>query len=92
MININDIIAHKLLGMNVREQADIDKLMVETLDGTKNEWSWFKAKLGANATLAISITFCRISAAVELADKRTDKFVMPVFSVNVISVTEFIAS
>ena len=70
---------------NVREQANIDKLMVETLEGTKNEWGWSKAKLGANTPLAISMTDCRAGAAVELADKRTDKFVMPVFSLNVIN-------
>ena len=38
VVNINDIIAHKLLGMNVWEQPEIDKLLVETLDGIKNEW------------------------------------------------------
>ena len=54
--------------------------MGETLEGTKNEWGWSKAKLGANTPLAISMTDCRAGAAVELADKRTDKFVMPVFS------------
>ena len=48
----------------------------------------FEAKLGANATLAISMTVCRTGAAVKLADKRTVQFVMPVFSVNVITVTE----
>ena len=37
-VDIIDIIAYKSLGKNVREQAHIDKLMVETLEGTKNEW------------------------------------------------------
>ena len=78
-IDIFDIIA---LGKNAREQADIDKLMVETLEGTKNEWGWCKAKLGANAPFAISMTVCRASAPVELANNRTDKFVMPVFSLK----------
>ena len=36
--DINDIMAHKLLCMRVQEQAEIDKLTVETLDGAKNEW------------------------------------------------------
>ena len=85
VIYINDIIAHKLLGMGVREQPDIGKFMVETLDGTKNECGWSKAKLGANTPLAISMTACRTDAAVKLVDKRTDKFMMPVFSLNVIS-------
>ena len=30
--NIIDIIAHKLLGMDVWEQPEIDKLLVETLE------------------------------------------------------------
>merc|ERR1712136_412930 len=86
--NINDIIAPKLLGMDVREQAKIDKLMVETLDGSKNEWGWSKSKLGANAILAISMAVCRAGAAAnemtlysyisKLAGKPTDKFmIMP---------------
>ena len=85
VINITDIISQKLLGMNAGEQADIDKLMTETLDGTKKEWSSFKANLGANPTLAISMTVRRAGAAVKLANKRTDKFVMPVLSFNVIN-------
>ena len=56
--------------------------MVETLEGTKNEWGWSKAKLGANTLLVISMTDFRAGAAVELADKRTDKFVMPVLSLS----------
>ena len=70
-VYINDIIAHKLLGMDAREQADIDKL------------GWSKAKLGAQTPLAISTTVCREGAAVKLADKRADKFVGPAFSLNV---------
>ena len=33
----------------------------------------------------ISMTVCRAGAAVELADNRTDKLVMPAFSLNVIN-------
>ena len=58
---------------------------VQTLEGFNNEWRWSKAKLGANTPLAISMTVCRAGAAVTLADNRTDKFVMPVFSLNVIN-------
>ena len=67
-VDIIDIIVYKSLGNNVREQADIDKLMIETLVS--------KVKLGANTPLAISMAFCRAGAAVELADKRTDKLVI----------------
>merc|ERR1712127_1070087 len=40
--NVNDIIAPKLLGMDVTDQEVIDKVMVEELDGSKNEWGWSK--------------------------------------------------
>jgi len=93
--NVNDIIAPKLIGMDVTRQAEIDKLMVETLDGTKNEWGWSKSKLGANAILAVSMAVCRAGAAASemplyqyiaaLAGKPTDRFVMPVPSFNVIN-------
>ena len=37
VLNIMDVIAHELLGMDVWEQAEIDRTMVETPDKTKNE-------------------------------------------------------
>ena len=46
--NVNDIIADKIIGLDVRDQLLIDKTMIE-LDGTKN-----KSKLGANAMLGRS--------------------------------------
>merc|ERR1712124_113883 len=65
------------------------------LDGSQNEWGWSKSKLGANAILACSMAVCRAGAAAksmplykyiaELAGKPTDKFVMPVPSLNVIN-------
>merc|ERR1712129_53542 len=93
--NINEVIGPKLVGMDVTCQAEIDKLMVETLDGTKNEWGWSKSKLGANAILAVSMAVSRAGAAAcrmplyqyiaQLAGKPTNKFVMPVPSLNVIN-------
>eukprot|EP00747_Dinoflagellata_sp_TGD_P123752 gnl/TRDRNA2_/TRDRNA2_173869_c2_seq6.p1 gnl/TRDRNA2_/TRDRNA2_173869_c2~~gnl/TRDRNA2_/TRDRNA2_173869_c2_seq6.p1 ORF type:complete len:1042 (-),score=304.23 gnl/TRDRNA2_/TRDRNA2_173869_c2_seq6:103-3228(-) len=93
--NVNNIIAPKLVGMDVTKQVQIDKLMVETLDGTQNEWGWCKSKLGANAILAVSMAVARAGAAASkmplyryiarLAGKPTDKFVMPVPSFNVIN-------
>ena len=94
VVNIIDIIAHRLLVMDVWEQAEIDKLLVETLDGTKNEWCWPRANFSANATLAISTRVCRAGAASEvslctyiskLTGKPTDKFMLPVLCFNVIS-------
>merc|ERR1740122_153385 len=93
--NVNDVIGPKLVGLDVRDQAAIDKLMVETLDGSKNEWGWSKSKLGANAILAVSMAVCRAGAAAnemplyqyiaKLSGKPTDKFVMPVPCFNVIN-------
>lgn len=54
--NINNYVAEELIGMNVFDQVLIDKTMIE-LDGTKN-----KAKLGANATLGVSLACARAAA------------------------------
>ncbi len=54
--NVNDIIADELIGMNALDQVAIDKKMIE-LDGTPN-----KAKLGANATLAVSMAVAKAAA------------------------------
>jgi len=54
--NIDNIIADKLLGMDSLMQGSIDKMMI-ALDGTPN-----KAKLGANAILAVSMAVARGSA------------------------------
>jgi len=93
--NVNNIIAPKLIGLDVTKQVMIDKLMVEILDGSQNEWGWSKAKLGANAILAVSMAVCRAGAAASkmplykyiarLGGKPMDKFVMPVPSLNVIN-------
>mmetsp|Transcript_46753 Transcript_46753/g.104749 ORF Transcript_46753/g.104749 Transcript_46753/m.104749 type:complete len:706 (+) Transcript_46753:84-2201(+) len=93
--NVNKLIAPKLVGMDVTKQTQIDKLMVETLDGTQNEWGWSKSKLGANAILAVSMAVCRAGAAAsrmplykyiaKLSGKPMDNFVMPVPSFNVIN-------
>ena len=54
--NVNNYIAEELIGMNVFDQVLIDKTMLE-LDGTDN-----KAKLGANATLGVSLACARAAA------------------------------
>ena len=54
--NVNEIIAPELEGMNVFDQVDIDKKLIE-LDGTEN-----KGKLGANATLGVSLAVARAAA------------------------------
>ena len=54
--NVNKIIAKELEGMNVFEQAEIDKKLIE-IDGTEN-----KGKLGANATLGVSLAVAKAAA------------------------------
>lgn len=55
--NVNTIIAEELEGWNVYDQVAIDKKLME-IDGTEN-----KAKLGANATLGVSIAVAKAAAA-----------------------------
>lgn len=54
--NVNEILAPKLLGMEVTSQKAIDTMMLE-MDGTEN-----KSKLGANALLGVSMAACRAGA------------------------------
>jgi enolase len=93
--NVNDILGPALKGLDVTHQSKIDKKMVEEIDGTQNEWGWCKQKIGANAILAVSLATARAGAdargiplyhhLAELAGKRTDKFVLPVPSLNIIN-------
>ena len=55
--NVNKIIAPALCGMNVYDQPAIDKALID-LDGTEN-----KGKLGANATLGVSLAVAKAAAA-----------------------------
>lgn len=54
--NVNKKIAKALEGKNVYNQIEVDRTLVE-LDGTEN-----KAKLGANATLGVSIAVAKAAA------------------------------
>ena len=54
--NVNEEIAAELVGMDVRSQREIDDMLI-SLDGTAN-----KNKLGANATLAVSLACARAAA------------------------------
>jgi len=55
--NVNNIIAEEILGMEVSDQAAIDKKMIE-MDGTAN-----KSNLGANAILGVSLAVARAAAS-----------------------------
>ncbi len=54
--NVNEEIAPELMGLDARDQEQIDRLMVE-LDGTEN-----KGKLGANAVLGVSMAVAHAAA------------------------------
>lgn len=54
--NVNNVIAEEIMGMDVTDQAGIDKKMIE-LDGTKT-----KSNLGANAILGVSLAVAKAAA------------------------------
>ncbi len=55
--NVNQLIAHHLMGADATDQAAIDRRMLE-LDGTEN-----LSKLGANAILGVSLAAAHAAAA-----------------------------
>ncbi|ORF28680.1 phosphopyruvate hydratase [Snodgrassella alvi] len=82
--NVNNEIAQALIGIDASEQSYIDQIMID-LDGTDN-----KGRLGANATLAVSLAVAR--AAAEDAGLPLYRFIggagpmsMPVPMMNVIN-------
>ena len=54
--NVNTIIRDEILGMNAYNQIALDKKLIE-IDGTEN-----KGKLGANATLGVSLAVAKAAA------------------------------
>jgi enolase len=54
--NVNNVIAEEVNGMDVTDQAGIDKKMID-LDGTKT-----KSNLGANAILGVSLAVAKAAA------------------------------
>jgi len=54
--NVNTEIKKQVIGMNALNQIEIDKALIE-LDGTEN-----KSKLGANATLGVSLAVARAAS------------------------------
>ena len=80
--NINTIIKDNLVGKDL-EQVMIDKLLI-SLDGTEN-----KSKLGANATLAVSLASIKASAKLEgkelYAYLSSGHVSMPIPMINIIN-------
>ncbi len=54
--NVNNVIAEEINGMDITDQAGIDKKMID-LDGTKT-----KSNLGANAILGVSLAVAKAAA------------------------------
>jgi enolase len=54
--NVNNVIAEEVMGLDVTDQAGIDKKMID-LDGTKT-----KSNLGANAILGVSLAVAKAAA------------------------------
>jgi len=82
--NVNNVIAHALIGVNVLNQRAIDKQMI-ALDGTKT-----KSNLGANAILGVSLAVAKAAAAfLGIPLYRyiggTNAFVLPVPMMNIIN-------
>ncbi|WP_019556217.1 phosphopyruvate hydratase [Thiomicrorhabdus arctica] len=81
--NIKNDIKAALIGQDATNQAAIDQIMID-LDGTHN-----KARLGANAILAVSIATAQAAAASKglplFAYLKTDDYKMPVPMMNIIN-------
>jgi len=82
--NVNTIISEAILGMDVRDQREIDTTMLE-LDGTQN-----KSILGANAILGVSLAVAHAAAdSIGISLYRylggTNTFMLPCPTMNVIN-------
>jgi enolase len=88
--NVNDILAKKLIGFDVREQTKLDEEML-AIDGTDN-----KSKLGANAILSVSLAAAKLAAILsekplfahlhEIAYGKTrDDYLLPLPCCNIIN-------
>jgi len=82
--NVNNVIAEEINGMDITDQAGIDKKMID-LDGTKT-----KSNLGANAILGVSLAVAKAAATLHgLPLSRyiggTNAVVIPVPMMNIIN-------
>lgn len=93
--NVNSVIAPRLKGLSESNQQKLDEIMVQQLDGSKNEWGWSKSKLGANAILSVSLAVARAGAGekgiplyrhlAQLSGNDTPQMILPVPSFNIIN-------
>ncbi|MBJ7223650.1 MULTISPECIES: phosphopyruvate hydratase [unclassified Brenneria] len=85
---VNGPLAQAILGKDAKDQANIDKIMID-LDGTEN-----KSKFGANAILAVSLASAKAAAAskgqplyehIAELNGTPGKFSMPLPMMNIIN-------
>jgi enolase len=82
--NVNNVIAEEIMGMDVTDQAGIDKKMIE-IDGTKT-----KSNLGANAILGVSLAVAKTAATLHGSPLfryigGTNAVILPVPMMNIIN-------
>ena len=85
--NVNETISRRLAGKDFCSQSEFDEFLI-ALDGTAN-----KSMLGANAMLAVSMSFCRAMAGSENMElyeylgkiSGTKAFVLPIPQLNVMN-------
>ncbi len=82
--NVNEIIAPALKGFSAFEQESIDNKLI-ALDGTEN-----KSRLGANATLGVSLAVARAAAASQKSPlyrylNKDGKYSLPVPLLNILN-------
>ena len=82
--HVNELITPVVLGREVSDQTGLDRAMIE-LDGTEN-----KARLGANATLAVSMAAAHAAAAEARLPlyayfEKAEHYTMPVPMMNIIN-------
>ncbi|MBM3285654.1 MAG: phosphopyruvate hydratase, partial [Candidatus Aminicenantes bacterium] len=84
VVNVNEVIAPRVAGMDALRQQDLDRLLVE-LDGTPS-----KQKLGANAILSVSLAAARAAsqaqknALYDYLGKKPD-YLLPVPQINILN-------
>jgi len=79
---VNGEIKNKIIGLSSENQEEIDKVLIN-LDGTKQ-----KKRLGANATLSVSLAVCKASAIskkISLFKNLGKKYTLPLPLMNIIN-------
>lgn len=81
--NVTEVIQPVLLRNEIRDQQQLDDLLVE-LDGTEN-----KSRLGANSILAVSMAFANATASArglalyEVLDPEQDQYIIPLPEIQI---------